>query len=226
MSNHEKELICYVRDYPLITAEQLCRLTDRTMQSVGRSLLKLCNEKPPYINRNKNRESINTKYVYAVTRHAALDKEYGGHPVDLSERKDKGLRHEELITEIHISLKEQVTYWRQDRKHLWKHGVQPDAFFKVQLPDERRRSYFLEAETGTNNPVDVYRKYRGYERLRDLMKREQLDWLPMVKFSVLTILPTPDAARALEKELYKSEVIDEKYKGFYTFTTLSELLIN
>jgi hypothetical protein len=125
-------------------------------------------------------------------------------------------------------LKDQIIYWRQDRKTLWKHGVQPDAFFKVQLSDDRRRSYFLEAETGTNNPVDVYRKYRGYERLREVIKREELDWLPILKnkFNVLTILPTLEAARTLEKELYKSEVLDEKYKPFYVFTTLSELLIN
>lgn len=178
MSNHEKELICLIRDYPLITAEQLCRLTDRSMQSVGRSLLKLCNEKPPYINRNVNRESINTKYVYAVTRHAAQDKEIGGHPVDLSERKDKGLRHEELITEIHISLKDQVTYWRQDRKTLWKHGVQPDAFFKVQLSKDRKRSYFLEAETGTNNPnlglyAEALIKKYGIEEFNALVERSR-----------------------------------------------------
>lgn len=219
MSNHELSLICLIRDFPLITVDQLAYVTDRPMQSVGRSLLKLCKEKPPYINRNQNRQSPNTPYVYAITKHAAQDKEIGGYPVDLSERKDKGIRHEILINDIHIELMMDVVYWRQDRKTLWKHGVQPDAFFKVKA-GEKKRSYFLEAETGTNNPQDLLAKYEGYERLRLLMKKETLDWLPMIKFSVLTVCPSAQSARALEQELLREQIIDPAYKGFYIFTAL------
>src|SRR5205085_4724084 len=68
MSNLETDLISLIRDYPLINVDQLCRLTGRPMQSVARSLLKLCKEKRPYINRNDNKESPNTPYVYAVTK--------------------------------------------------------------------------------------------------------------------------------------------------------------
>jgi len=217
--NDEQTLICLIRDYPLITVDQLCRLTGRPMQSVGRSLKKLCEQKRPYINRNENKESPNTPYVYAVTKWGAAEKEIGGYPINLSERKDKGLKHEALINDIHIALREQVIYWIQDRKTLWKHGVQPDAFFKVKL-GEAKRSYFLEAETGTNNNFDVLEKYRGYERLRLLMKKETLDWLPMVKFSVLTILPTKESTQALEQEVYKEKIIDPTYKAFYVFSTL------
>lgn len=189
------------------------------MQSVARSLLKLCKEKKPYINRNENKESPNTPYVYAITKHAAAEKEIGGYPVDLSERKDKGLGHEILINEIHIALREQVIYWIQDRKTLWRHGVQPDAFFKLQL-GERKRSFFLEAETGKNNNLDVLAKYRGYEKLRLLMKKETIDWLPMVKFSVLTIRPTAESAQALAQEVFREKIIDQDYEGFYMFSTL------
>jgi hypothetical protein len=84
----------------------------------------LCDEKKPYINRNSHKETPNNPYVYAITKHAAAQKELGGYPVDLSERKDKGLRHEILINDIHIALRTQVIYWIQDRKTLWKYGVQ------------------------------------------------------------------------------------------------------
>jgi len=217
--NEEHTLICLIRDYPLITVEQLCRLTGRPMQSVARSLLKLCNEKRPYINRNDKRQSPNTPYIYAVTKYATQEKEIGGYPIDLSERKDKGIKHEVLINDIHIELREQVIYWVQSRKILWRHGIQPDAFFKLKL-GEAKRSYFLEAETGTNNSFDVLEKYKGYEKLRALMKKEALDWLPMVKFSVLTILPTKEAAKELEQEVYKEKIIDPAYKEFYVFCTL------
>lgn len=217
MSNLETDTICLIRDYPLITVDQLCRLTERPMQSVARSLKKLCDEKKPYINRNKNRETPNTPYVYAITKHAALQKDIGGYPVDLSERKDKGLRHEILINDIHIALREQVIYWMQDRKTLWKHGVQPDAFFKLQI-GERKRSFFLEAETGTNNNLDVLIKYRGYEKLRRQMKTETLDWLPMIKFSVLTVCPTPQSAQALAQEVFR-DIVDPDYAGFYLFVS-------
>jgi hypothetical protein len=221
--NDEHTLICLIRDYPLITVEQLCRLTGRANQSLGRSLLKLCKEKRPFINRNENKESPNTPYVYAVTKYAAAEKEIGGYPIDLSERKDKGLKHEIMINEIHMTLREQVIYWVQDRKTLWRHGVQPDAFFKVQTP-EGKRSYFLEAETGTNNNLDVLTKYKGYERLRLLMKKETLDWLPMIKFSVLTVRPTQESAQTLAQEVIKERVIDETYKGFYLFASLPLIL--
>jgi hypothetical protein len=218
--NPEQKLICLIRDYPLITVDQLCRLTGRPMQSVGRSLKKLCKEKRPYINRNQNKESPNTAYVYAVTKWAAAEKEIGGYPIDLSERKDKGLKHETLINDIHIALREQVTYWVQDRKTLWRHGVQPDAFFKIKL-GEAKRCYFLEAETGTNNNFDVLDKYRGYERLRQKMKTETLNWLPMVKFSVLTVCPNAESAQALADDILKEKIIDPAYlKAFYVFSTL------
>ena len=217
--NEADTLICLIRDYPLITVEQLCRLTGRSNQSVARSLKKLCEEKKPYINRNENKETPNTPYVYAITKHASQEKEIGGYPVDLFERKDKGLGHEILINEIHIALKEQVIYWIQDRKTLWRHGVQPDAFFKLQL-GERKRSFFLEAETGKNNNLDVLAKYKGYERLRQTMKKENLDWLPMVKFSVLTIRPTAESAQALADDVFKEQIIDVSYKDFYVFSTL------
>ena len=219
MSNLETAIICVIRDYPLATVDQLCRLTGRPMQSVARSLKKLCEEKKPYINRNQNKESPNTPYVYAVTRHAAAEKEVGGYPVDLLQRRDKGLRHEILINDIHIALKEQVIYWIQDRKTLWKYGVQPDAFFRLQL-GERKRSFFLEAETGTNNNLDVLAKYRGYEKLRFLMKKETLDWLPMVKFSVLTVRPTPESAQTLAEQIFKEKIVEPDYKDFYLFSSL------
>jgi len=228
MSNFETDIICLIRDYPLITVDQLCRLTGRPMQSVARSLKKLCEEKRPYINRNEKKENIAKPYVYAVTKNAAQDKSIGGYPVDLSERKDKGLTHEILITDIHIALKDQVIYWRQDRKTLWRYGIQPDAFFKYKLHDgeKGKRSFFLEAETGSNNPVDVYAKYQGYEKLRGLMQAQKLDWLPMIKFSVLTVLPTAEDALDLQKELIKQNIIDKDYvAAYYIFTPLSELLI-
>jgi Replication-relaxation len=217
--NDEHTLICLIRDYPLITVDQLCRLTGRPMQSVARSLLKLCKQKRSYINRNQNKESPNTPYVYAVTKWAAAEKEIGGYPIDLSERKDKGLKHEILINDIHIALKDQVIYWIQDRKTLWRNGVQPDAFFKLQLP-QGKRSFFLEAETGTNNNLDVLNKYRGYERLRRRMKSETFDWLPMAKFSVLTIRPTQESAQALADEVFKEKIVDGDYAGFYLFSSL------
>ena len=189
------------------------------MQSVARSLLKLCREKRPYINRNQNKESPNTPYVYAVTKYAVADKEIGGYPIDLSERKDKGLKHETLINDIHIELREQVIYWVQDRKTLWRNGVQPDAFFKLQS-GERKRSFFLEAETGTNNPQDILDKYRGYEKLRLRMRSEKLDWLPMIKFSVLTVRPTIESAEVLADEVLKESVIDPAFKDFYIFSSL------
>jgi Replication-relaxation len=227
MSNFETDIICLIRDYPLITVDQLCRLTGRPMQSVARSLLKLCKEKRPYINRNENKESPNTPYVYAVTKWAAQEKEIGGYPIDLSERKDKGLKHEILINDIHIELREQVIYWKQDKKTICRYGVQPDAFFQLRL-GERKRSFFLEAETGTNNHLFVLDKYRGYERLRRRMKTETLDWLPMVKFSVLTVRPTTESAQALAHEVYKEKIIDGDYEAFYVFSTLpiTEPLIN
>jgi len=218
MSDLETDIICLIRDYPLVTVDQLCRLTGRPMQSIARSLKKLCDEKKPYINRNSHKETPNTPYVYALTKHAATEKEIGGYPVDLSERKDKGLRHEILTNEIHIALRSQVIYWIQDRKTLWRYGVQPDAFFKLQI-GERKRSFFLEAETGTNNNLDVLAKYRGYEKLRRLMKTETLDWLPMIKFSVLTVRPSKESAHALAQEVFK-DIVEPDYTGFYLFSCL------
>ncbi|MGA9770441.1 MAG: replication-relaxation family protein [Blastocatellia bacterium] len=225
--DEEQTLICLIRDYPLITVEQLCRLTGRPMQSVGRSLLKLCKERRSYINRNEKRQTPNTPHIYAITKYAAQEKEIGGYPIDLSERKDKGISHEILINDIHIALKDQVIYWRQYRKTLWRHGIQPDAFFKLQLGD-KKRSFFLEAETGSNNPQDILAKCRGYERLRQIMKKETLDWLPMVKFSVLTIRPSAESAQALADEVFKEKIIDPDYKTFYIFSTLpiTQPLIN
>jgi hypothetical protein len=52
------------------------------------------------------------------------------------------------------------------------------------------------------------------------MKKDSLDWLPMVKFSVLTVRPTIESAHALSFEVYKEKIIDERYKEFYLFDTL------
>ena len=242
MSDDELQLILFIRDYPLITVEQLCRLTGRPMQSVARSLKKLLGQKNPLINRNEKRESINTPYVYAITRHAKADKNIGGSPIDLTSRKDKGLKHEQMITDVHIALKDFVMYWRQGKKTLWHNGIQPDAFFKLQK-GEKRRSYFLEAEFGTNNLDDVLAKYQGYVKLHESIQklnseverleeegasldhlerkmRELHDWLPMKTFSVLTVCQTETAAQLLLKAVEERKILAAKFKRVYLFSFL------
>ncbi len=211
MSEQELQLILLVRDYPLITAEQLQRLTGRPwLNAIERSLLKLIRD--GYLQRNK-RENINTKYVYALTKKAAQEKHIGGKVIDLSERKDFTLKHEIFINEVHIDLRDRLRVWKQGRE-LWKNGVQPDAFFQVQQ-GENVRSFFLEAERQTNNPEFFREKIQGYVHLRESRGYEHLG---IRTFSLLVV--TLDEAHATRLAQESSALIEPKDRKLYLFSSL------
>ena len=209
MSKEEFDIILLIRDFPLITSYQIQRLTGRHFKAIERSLLKLA--RTGYIQRNK-RENINRPYVYALTRRAIKVKEIGGYYIDLSDRKDLTLRHEEFINDVHIELRPYT--WQQREKEICKYGIQPDAFFQLKS-GERTRSFFLEAERHTNNARFFRKKIEGYIALRNTKAYE---YFGINQFTVLTV--GVDEAHTRELAEITAHLIDPKHRKLYLFSPL------
>jgi hypothetical protein len=150
----DRQLIEYIKEFRLVTIEQLETLTGRhtlwRRLRVKQPTAPLIAGKQVFFKKPRNK---NLPYVFA------------DHPID--RRSEDRLEHELLITDIHIALHTTgyLSYWAQG-KETWRNSVHQDAFAILQT-EKGKLHLFIEADTGTENHQQIAGKLQTYNNYPD-----------------------------------------------------------
>ena len=198
MNEGDRKLLEYVREFRLVTREQLERLTGR--QTIWRRL-KIDPPAPLIAGRQvffKVPRSRNHLYVFA------------NQPIE--RRSEDRLVHELLITDIHIALYQTgfLTFWEQG-KEAWRKSVHQDAFAILQT-ERGKLHLFIEADTGSENHQQIAGKLQTYNNYPDK------------PFRLLFVTVNEQRARNLAR-LAESFIMREERK-YYLFTSADQFTIS
>jgi hypothetical protein len=219
MSEEQLQILELIRDYPLLTAHQLCRLTGRSYTAVQETLWQFSKGEKPLL--QKLRENMYSRYVYALSRKGA--EQLGGKFHDLSDKSVYFLAHERLANEalVEIATSYEIELHQQGRE-AWdtSEGIRPDKFLVVRS-GERRRAFFLEAETGKNKVKDYLKKIAAYVRYREKhFAGKPENWkhpkYAVKTFSVLTVAPSENEAQELA--VLATPLIPKAYSKLFLFS--------
>jgi len=191
----DRQLLEYIREFRLVTREQLERLTGR--QTIWRRL-KVDPPAPLIASKQvffKIPRSENHFYVFAP------------HPIE--RRSEERLAHELLITDIHIALYQTgyLAFWEQG-KEAWKGDVHQDAF-AILHTEKGRLHLFIEADTGSENHHQVAGKLQTYNSYPDK------------PFRLLFVTVTEQRAQNLA-HLAENFILREE-RRYYLFTSIDLL---
>jgi hypothetical protein len=221
MSEEQLQLLELIRDYPLLTAHQLCRLTGRSYTAVQETLWQFSKSPKPLL--QKLRENMYSRYVYALSRRGI--EQLGGKFHDLSDKSVYFLAHERLANEalVEIATQYEIELHMQGRQ-AWdsSEGVRPDKFLVIRS-GERRRAVFLEAETGKNKTKEYLKKITAYVQYRQKHFAGKPETWKHPKyatktFSVLTV--TPSEKEATELVQLASPLIPKAYAKLFLFSRI------
>lgn len=195
MNEGDRQLLEYIREFRLVTREQLERLTGR--QTVWRRL-KIDPPSPLIASKQvffKVPRSRNHLYVFA------------DHPIE--RRSEERLIHELLITDIHIALHQTgyLAFWEQG-KEAWRKAVHQDAFAILQT-EKGKLHLFIEADTGSENHQQIAGKLQTYNNYPDK------------PFRLLFVTVNEQRARNLAR-LAENFIMREERK-YYLFTSADRL---
>lgn len=220
MSEEQLQILELIRDYPLLTAHQLCRLTGRSYTAVQEALWQF--SKGPKSLLQKLRENMYSKYVYALSKRGV--EQFGGKFHDLSDKSVYFLAHERLANEalVEIATKYDDVELHMQGREAWdsSEGIRPDKFLVIRS-GERRRAVFLEAETGKNKAKEYLKKITAYVRYREKhFTGKPETWrhpkYGIKRFSVLTVAPSEKEARELA--LLAIPLIPKAYSKLFLFS--------
>jgi hypothetical protein len=154
MSKGDLQILELIKEFRLVTREQLEQLTGR--QTIWRRL-QVKGHTSPLI--------ASKKVFYKRPSNKSYPFVFSDHPID--RRSESTMAHELLITDIHIALHKTgfLTFWDQG-KEAWKGAVHQDAFAILRNPSvqgpEDRMHVFIEADQGSENHQQIVEKFQTY----------------------------------------------------------------
>jgi hypothetical protein len=193
----DRELFKYIKEFRLVTIEQLERLTGR--RTVWRRLK--VNPPAPLIE--------NKQIFYKKAKNKNLPYVFSDHPIE--RRSENRLDHELLITDIHITLYKTgyLVLWEQG-KETWRSNVHQDGFAICQT-EKGRLHLFIEADTGSENHQQIARKLQIYNTYPDK------------PFRLLFVTMNEQRAQNLAR-LAENLILREERK-YYLFTSAKRLIL-
>jgi hypothetical protein len=187
----DRELLEHVKEFRLVTIEQLERLTGR------RTIWRRLKVEPPA-------PLIESRQVfYKKPKNKNLPYVFSDHPIE--RRSENRLDHELLITDIHIALYKTgyLVLWQQG-KETWRGSVHQDAF-AILHTEKGRLHLFIEADTGSENHQQIAGKLQTYSSYPDKPFR--------LLFVTVSQLRAQNLARIAESIIAREE------RKYYLFTS-------